>query len=321
MNDTVTILKKWLPPLTDKNRSFASEFVDCIQLDGPLIEMFMTNIHKLNNETVLKEGPLTTGAGCFFGGIGFCYCQCYELRNLDVLFAFTSLYMIVDHYLDDKHIDNNDKSQFMIIVQKVLSGEEITGDKTLMLLIEQFNYIIDRVPSCKYYLYRAIYVEMQSVAIQKKDDLSYDEYYHIAAEKGGTTVQAIQAMYELPVTQKEYNLGVCIQLVDDIMDIEDDIGNNIHTIATYIYNKNGSLDELVHTTCNMINNLSSTYNAFKTILLAVLCHSISSKQGTFFSDDVVQACQEYVATKSDVVIRSMFHNRLLKAYYHTILTQ
>jgi len=310
------IFSKYLPKINDRTlcpslfenyENLLSEIKSSFKILG---RKFMTNVLSVDMKELLHKDILLSGVGCFFGSCIMSYLQTGTIKNINGILDFTIIYMIFDHYGDDPNIKDGDKKKLIALIKRVLDNPncECPGyDKRSQTLVKYFRRIIIRQPKVKSYIYQAVYAEITSVAVQEYKCPSII-LFEMAKWKGGTTIQAIQAILELPVTNDEYMLGTCIQFVDDIYDIEDDLQDNIYTVATS-YAGNNKLDELFLQTADYIDKLPEKYNMCKIILLTVLIHSCNVHD--YFSLKCQKQIYQYLWMTDDHEALEAIHQYML----------
>lgn len=251
------------------------------------IHSFMTNIRKLHQKQLINKTVLVTGFNCYIGSILLSYAQQNINPNEEMLIYFSCFYMIIDHFIDDPNIHPSHKKKYINLLQKNLYNPKDYKRQDFVGFITQcYIKILKYKPEAKHYLIIAFLAEIYSHIEQSNGYNNLYSYYthtlFLSEFKGGTTVQAIQSLLDLPVTENEYKLGACIQLVDDIIDVEDDLKSNILTPAYIQYSHLKNLDSIIIYTLKKIVNLPDKYNIFKAILINILVSHISHT--TYISD-------------------------------------
>ena len=223
---------------------------------------------------------LSSGLICFCGALLFSMCKFTEIRKLDSIFDLTLLYMLVDHYLDNIQIDSQSKKATISKMLLLLENPELSGteDKFLTEIVETYNRLRENCPTSHSWLKKVFLAEVEGVKIQSNATLDRATYLKIAEKKGGLTSVAIQSLYSNEIADHDYDLGACIQLIDDMLDVHVDIKNDINTIATHDLQTIGSLDELLYYTIDKVYNLPSVFNAYKPIMMGVILYLVSKNE-------------------------------------------
>ncbi len=266
-------IHKWIPSKLDEktnDKIISAFYTFLLGINfSPLVNNFNDRIKEINYDFV--DGAKESGALCFFGSIIMSLLQLGYINNIDNLFTFSSCYILIDHYIDDDTIEMKDKINTIKQLNSFIKLKtSVSNNPIIQAISDKYIEMITLLPKSEPYLKDLFDIEIKTMLLQTKDNLTRDEYLEICESKGGITCLAIQSLLELKITDDEYNLGACIQLVDDILDIDDDIKTRINTIATYDYKKYNNIDNLIVYTINRIDNMSSKYNMFKIILIIEL---------------------------------------------------
>ena len=280
------LLKKWVvPKFNIDNSSNDQELKYNLSLIYTCLKnMNFTTIKNAFMERVedleydFTPDALTSGAICFFGSMLMSLAQLGYIKNIEELFTLASLYMILDHYIDDINISDLEKAKTISEIKKVIKNPDLDINIIEKGIIRQISkrYIslITKIPSAEPHLKALFKSEVDSMYLQKDNNLDISEYYRINEEKGGLTCCAIQSILELEVTEEEYKLGACIQLVDNVLDLDDDIHDNINTEVTHYIANFASLNHIFTYNLYKIYNLSNKYNLMKPVLIMGLLFSM-----------------------------------------------
>lgn len=226
-----------------------------------------------------------SGSICFFGGAVTSILNFGYIKEIEGLFTFAVCYMLVDHFLDNETVSDEEKTKFIReIYQFILTG--VKNDNLMVQAVgDRYLQLIDRVPESRKYFIKLFISELEGYHVQKKSDLKRDDYLRVAEEKGGFTSLCIASIIGLDIKNDDiknddsFNLGSLIQTpCDDILDIEDDRAAGIYTLVRYeIENRN--LDRYLYESIKKIYNLSPVYNIFKIILLIGIILGIHDNPG------------------------------------------
>jgi hypothetical protein len=307
-------INRWMPSKSDRHKypdlilNFYSLFIG---LDfSPFIEHFGSKIKNIRYNFV--EGAITSGAVCFFGSLGMSLAQLGYINNIDELFTFASCYILTDHYLDDKEISLQDKvktiQQINDFIDTVKPGDSLSNvridSEIIRLVADKYVYMITKIPGSEYHLKESFHSEVKTMYLQRQSNLDRNTYVEISEWKGGLFCHAIQSILCLPVTTAEYDLGACIQLLDDMIDIDDDIDLDINTIATHDYRTYGNLDKILKYLVDRIEKLDCKYNIFKPVLHLGITFAVHNNRDKY-SSDMVQMIDEFVPFDSDTDKRGL----------------
>ncbi len=237
-------IHKWIPSKLDEktnDKIISAFYTFLLGINfSPLVNNFNDRIKEINYDFV--DGAKESGALCFFGSIIMSLLQLGHINNIDNLFTFASCYILIDHYLDDNTINIEKKINIITQIKKFINSKGVSSDTIdspiLQAVASKYIEMITKLPESEPYLRNLFKIEVETMLLQRRDDLSRNQYLKICESKGGLSCKAIQSLLQLEITTAEYDLGACIQLVDDIMDIDDAIKLEINTITTYHQKKN-----------------------------------------------------------------------------------
>lgn len=201
----------------------------------------------------------------------------------------TLLYLLVDNVLDSN--DPIDVKSFIAMIKYVIN-DDIKNVKNNLPLNP--NHLLLH-PSVAFYrqivrynlrsmiaTLRLLESEIKSVIVQSDPNRTYDEYLDICREKGGRSGALLYHIITDDPNDEDleqfFHICFCCQLVDDIMDYQEDKSNNIHTIATHEFNKNGHLDDLFTFTLHELEKIDHKYNLFRYALMILLLYESSKNR-------------------------------------------
>ena len=277
-------IKTWLVPKKSKIGLELSHF-DKVLSDidfSPVTKYFSVQTNTLDYE--FEKSIISAGAVCFIGSLFMSLTQLGYIRNIDQLFTLASCYMLLDHYIDNPSIPSVKKKETIKEIKHFLDSFGYSDNPIVKVVSNRVISMISSVPSSKQYLDNLFKIEIESMKLQQQKDLSREEYLELCEKKGGLTCEAIQSLLELEVTEGEYELGACIQLVDDLMDLDDDISLGINTIFSHDLHHYKILDKIIIYTVNKIDKLGSKYNFFKVPLYLGLCFGVHINRSRISSE-------------------------------------
>ena len=253
-----------------------------------------------------------SGAVCFFGGVVTSLLNFGYIEEIEGLFTFALCYMLIDHYLDDNTISDEEKKKSMKdIYAFIYTGKRESGNKLINAAADRYLDLVERVPSCKEYILKLFQAELKGVEISKRKDLSREIYDKIDEEKGGLTAVAIGSIIGVTDVEESMKLGHLIQIVDNLLDIQDDTELGIYTLVRYDLDR-GTLDRYIYNSVIMIQNLSPIYNFFKVILLTGLVLGVHDNPNCI-SENLNSLLSKYnifSQSSSKNSINTWFHEKL-----------
>ena len=78
---------------------------------SPLIDAFTTRLKTISCK--FSHSEEVSGAICYFGGITTSLLHFGYVEEIEGLFTFALCYMLIDHYLDDNNISEDEKKKSM----------------------------------------------------------------------------------------------------------------------------------------------------------------------------------------------------------------
>lgn len=279
----INIFNKWLR--RDKKGLKQHKWV--IDIYANMIEPHAEELGFMENKEHSEE-VLTSGLFCFLGQIIFYYSQ-YGLvaipgqdaskdiySRIRIIFDFSLLYIHVDHYLDNVKLNPEEKSRtlaqmFMLIHDPYC----IEAPPRMSGLVSAYQRILKDAPEAKDVLIKLFMTEVLCIQKQTNPNLTRQEYIHITEIKGGRTATAIQAILGDKLTPEGYQIGACVQLLDDLIDVYADLEAGVWTLATHDLKKYGILDNYLLYTARRIVTLDSRFTIFKFLMMEILTYAIS----------------------------------------------
>lgn len=275
---------------------------------SPLFKQYNQRIKTLEYD--FMESVIASGAMCFFGSLLMSICQLGYVKNINNLFTFAACYILTDHYIDDNNVSSDDKKRTIEDINTFVNNIDLgikdiyINDKTIRDVAEKYISMINKIPSSHYHLKKMFQVEIETMYLQSKDNLSREKYLEISEWKGGLFCNAIQSILELEVTSAEYSLGSLIQGVDDIFDIEDDIHLGINTIATHDYKVYGNLDKILSYCINKTDELDKKYNIFKPVLYLGLAWAVHNNKN-MYTPEMVNMMDHFIYYRETTTKKNM----------------
>lgn len=269
----------WLPPITHEDRTTIMNVITGTErtIGAPLLRKYIELLRPYTEVLGISDNH-PHEADCLASGIVFFYgCLFYIMHfpnwghHIEDIFLYNLLYILVDHYIDDVHIQEEFKdstiAQMFILINDPLEYQNLQlVDPILKTIAMVYHRLITRCPLTKPIIIKLFQAEIKGLAIQKSSSLSRDTYYQIALEKGGYTMQVLQRIVnntDPSLDLAAYQLGEIIQELDDVLDVLSDKTNGLYTIATYDLNNKGNLDDLWIDIMKRIDMIDPRFTIFK----------------------------------------------------------
>lgn len=319
--DSLHLVSTWVPSIDECEREKITWWLTTFDVDRITAE-FTRYLLASPQAGYWNSTVLMGGICCFYAGIGLYFAASPKEplgSKLDALFALTSLYMLIDSFLDDAMVSADNKRQLVQRLIKGLDDPKIITQTSTDSITDSMKELCYRIrqnietlrsitPTAIPALKKLVEFEIQSTVIQAQPNLDLSVYRYIAEAKGGVTVHAIEALLGLPMTPEGYELGACFQLVDDLYDTRIDQADGITTISTFIYQRDGHVDKLLNETIGRIHRLPGRFNLFKIGLLFMLMACVANEP--IFSPEVIAQCQCYLPVKSNLNFGQSLYRRL-----------
>jgi len=168
------------------------------------------------------------------------------------LFAYSLLYPVTDNWLDDRRVSSAAKGAFNDRLGQRLAGVFVRPaddrDAAVAQLVARIEdeFPRDRLPSVYASLLAIHDAQVRSLAQQGGIGLVDANLLDISFRKGGSSVVAdlhLVADVVLPLEERfAFGYGVCLQLLDDLQDVEADLAAEHETLFTRAARR-GPLDE------------------------------------------------------------------------------
>lgn len=236
----------------------------------------------------------------YYGSLVYKYHFNSPNSALDDLYEYTILYILMDQYIDD--INLNDSIKDIAIIQMTLLINDPYKYKDLQLIDPILKHmtiiyirLMDKYPNIKQSIINIFMAQIKGHKKQKLKTLDREDYYTVAAQKGGYTIQVLIHFFminEEKHIKDSFDMGVIVQLIDDCADVKEDRINNIYTTSLYDLDKKGYLDDIFIDIMEKINNLDNKYNVIK-ILLTYNLLMVVSKNPVLYSSRLKQLIEPY----------------------------
>lgn len=296
--DTIKIISTWLPKKMRADDNSINKFLEqTLEIDlSPFIDEFMIRLDTIDYN--FSDNCLVSGFACFMGSVLMSLQQVGEVRNMNHLFIFASCYMLMDHYLDDETVKKKDKMKMIAQIKLLMVHRDSKkiSNPIVQLVAQKYLDMVRNNREAKKQFKNLFKAEVTTFAKQSKHNLSEKEYLEIAEWKGGATCQTIQSLLGLKVGKAEWELGATLQIVDDMIDLDEDIKSDIHTIATFNVKEYGSLETLFITVIARIHNMADKYNFFKPVLILGAMFGIYN-HSQWVSKQLLEAIEDFIPYK------------------------
>lgn len=292
------VLKKWLPPMNEADKIALKNIIvyNTDNIGSLLIKKYIELLKPYIN-ILTYHGIEYIASGILF----FYLCLIYIMhfpdwgRHIEDIILYNLLYLLVDHYIDDKVSEVKDIviSQMYILINNPYCKLEL-ADPILELISNIYSKLISHCPNIKDIIILLFEAEVESAKIQNSSNLDREQYYNIALKKGAYTVQVLQRIVEnndRDISDISFNIGAILQLIDDSVDVIIDRDSNINTIATYDLKNYGNLDRLWVDIATRISNLDNKFLVFK-IIYTVFVMYIPTKYQNNYSKELYLKTKE-----------------------------
>ena len=158
------------------------------------------------------------------------------------LFGYSMLYPVTDNFLDDPTVPAHAKRSFGAWLARRLAGEPVRPgtrhEQAVARLVEHIEteFSRERCPAVYQSLLAINDAQTTSLRQHGGASLSSADLLAISMAKGGSSVVVDLYLVAASPSRAEerfaFGYGVCLQLLDDVQDVEADLAANHHTIFT-----------------------------------------------------------------------------------------
>jgi hypothetical protein len=184
-------------------------------------------------------------------------------------FGYSLLYPYTDNYLDDPTVLPKTKLDFVRALGRRLAGEN--GQVLIPAISKPFELIGKIEGEYPRQGYPEVFgsllaihdAQVRALRQQNSRSLTAQDVLEISVEKGGTSVLAdaymASGVLEEGVEDFAFGFGVCLQLMDDLQDLEEDLRRGHQTLMTRI-SVEEDLDAITNRLINFTTNVIDSGN-------------------------------------------------------------
>lgn len=303
-------VKQWIIPTSDSDRIKLSEWLSQFNF-GILLECYDGFISQYSNvlsKTSWERKEFSpSGFFCYYGGMLMSICQWGRFKHNRSMCEFNLLYLYVDHHIDDPNLPMDQKASFIEHITGVMRSDlkslnnnepyqEFDYDGILKGVIPIYRSMINNNANVLESLIELFNAEIRGMVTQFAS-VNRNTYYRSARDKGGKTTRFIQ-MLLTDGTEKDPDhlknverIGICFQLVDDIIDVVTDIDDGINTVATFDLRSTGNIDRSIDDAAREISLIQAPFQLFKVALNLILCYAVSRSR--YVSSNIKRSLRPY----------------------------
>jgi len=196
------------------------------------------------------------------------------------VFKITMICLIIDHIIDtsDSRCRLTLKNNVIGLLSGIVDVNEV--DFKLASAFHLLKELLNEVPNIKNVIMESFISEFESCK-QENPDITLDELKEIETNKGSKMYQLLIVSLEINDFFLEgknkgeslsQNLGLLLQLYDDIIDIEEDTKNGINTMVTHVFKNKGNINEIIILMLELVDTLPSSYWSFKILIVNCIIH-------------------------------------------------
>ena len=315
MEDVKHVLSQWLPRLSQTDKDTLKRAI--IESDGrfayPLMHKYIDLVEPyldiLNIDSEQEPDCPASGFIFFFGCILLSMHFHDWGEHINDIFNYHLLYMLVDHFIDSVNLHPETKSKSikqmkaLVISPDLINDIEVSHD-ILKIITQVYLKIINGNPKIKKSLIKAFSAEIDGISVQNTEKLTREEYYQVAFNKGGSTLQVILTI--LGVTDEQllndiYHVGGIMQIIDDCIDVAADISNGINTIATHELRTTGCLDGLWIDVLTKVMDINPKFNIYKFLYSALMVY-VPNQLTENYTDELREITNQYNIFDNDYQI-------------------
>jgi hypothetical protein len=250
---------------------------------------YIIHLKKLINHqipwVINDKEAISTAVFTIFGI--YCYCLLRGVEINEECFQFVLLYVNLDYALDDK--SNLNKAKEIIKDIDNYLNDKLDQTKQLNEISKSSIDIISRLESkvSREQLKKTFFEEVNSVKVQSRET-DLDELRRSCFYKSKVCIDFVSQL--VGVEEKySFSMGKCLQLFDDLFDIDIDRKQNIFTYTISILEKNGNVDQIVKEIIDECENIKYCYvKIFFYYSMVIYCSS-----SPYVSEKLLQEAQIY----------------------------
>jgi hypothetical protein len=218
-------------------------------------------------------------------------------------FAYSLLYPYTDNYLDDPHVSSEMKKDFVRVLGRRLAGESVKAtSRPLSVPFELIRTIEEEYPRSAYpevfeSLLAIHHAQVEALAQHGGSRLlSTEEILTMSVEKGGTSVLADSYVaggtLDHDMEDFAFGFGVCLQLMDDLQDLKEDLRCGHETLMTREA-ATGNLDTITNRLINFTTSVIDSGNHTSSSEAQALLHLSHRSCVTLILEAVARASDRY----------------------------
>jgi hypothetical protein len=217
--------------------------------------------------------------------------------------AYSLLYPYTDNYLDDPHVGSEMKKDFVHVLGRRLAGESVKPTcRPLSVPFELIGMIEEEYPRSTYpevfeSLLAIHHAQVEALAQHGGGQaLSTEDILTMSVEKGGTSVLAdgyvAGGTLEHDMGDFAFGFGVCLQLMDDLQDLKEDLRRGHETLMTREAAA-GTLDTITNRLINFTMSVIDSGNHMSASEAQALLHLSQRSCVTLILEAVSRASERY----------------------------
>src|SRR6185437_1577636 len=213
LNKILLIIRRWGLKYSEDDRKKMESYMRSDNKEKhSFLNPYLYHLRKLLVELEVTDGEdemitgdfLSSGIVCFYGSILFEHISMkgdIKEENIEILFSYASLYMILDHYLDNPKIDVIDKTQFkgkiILLFHMIDKNQDIMGKgddmmkilgcertssfyRHMKVIVIRLRFVLEKRPNVIGYLKKVLEWEMRGMIIQRDPNHSRKIYLDVA---------------------------------------------------------------------------------------------------------------------------------------------
>jgi hypothetical protein len=218
-------------------------------------------------------------------------------------FAYSLLYPYTDNYLDDPHVGSETKKDFVYLLGRRLAGESVKPtSRPLCIPFDLMKMIEEEYPRSSYpevfgSLLAIHHAQVEALAQHDESrSLSMEDLLAVSVEKGGTSVLAdgyvAGGTLGHDIEDFAFGFGVCLQLMDDLQDLKEDLRCGHETLMTREA-AGGTLDTITNRLINFTTSVIDSGNHMSSPEAQALLHLSHRSCVTLILEAVARSSDKY----------------------------
>lgn len=173
-----------------------------------------------------------------------------------VAIKFSVMYIHVDSYIDSPTVSQEEKTAFVAW----MCNPSTDGDcPRKQKLLEIRKYLQERYADANLWIDELIKTTVLTYRTQYNRNATKKQLLKACTHKGGVTLLTLYRLIYGTGGREIYEIGSCMQLLDDIIDCTKDVREEVNTYCTCVHRKHIWIDKCAIRLVRMLSRISDEY--------------------------------------------------------------